>query len=421
MPRLFLVLLVWLVPLVARADSFDIVTYKVPAGWQAQQSNGSLVVATQAGTTFSAVTFMPSHASDGSADRDFQKTWAQLAPSFGVKSAPQLKTDKARGWDQVAGVAQGTFNNVAVQVILVQSTANGRTIAILALSNMQDLSGMVAFLDSVDLDKGAAPSQPPRSQAPAPASGGRTTTFADGWTARVDTDYVEVTKSGVRVRLHYPVKLDDQSRANTQQYFWDKLIGGYHPSNVRIATYSAINFPYYFVTGDVRGGYVALRIIAENGTAYPIEVFAPSRADFERAFPDQDKLAAIRGANRFSVGADIAGHWTSSESGAVNLYYTGTGNYAGMNAAAVTNDFVFDRSGSYTSKTVGASGMIGNQQIGVEKHQGTWTASTWEITLKNEKDTTAYDAYYEAVRGGLILHMQNKKFSGMAYALGRAT
>ncbi|MFT3694776.1 MAG: hypothetical protein QM831_16625 [Kofleriaceae bacterium] len=416
MPRLFLLLFVWLAPLVASADSFDIVTYKLPAGWAAQKSNGSQVLATQVGQTFGAVTLMPSHASDGSLERDFKKTWDALAPGFAIKAAPKVTTQNAHGWDSMAGLATGTFNNASAQVILVQSTANGRTIGILVVSTLADMAPVMAFLDTIDLAKQDAPSAP----APSASTGGRSTTFGDGWTARIDAEFVEVTKGGMRVRLHYPVALDDQSRGDTVGFFWKKHIAGYRPTNVKIASYSAINFPYYFGTADVPNGYVALRIVIANGTAWPIEVFAPSRTEFERAFPDQDKLAAIQGANRFAVGADIAGTWTSFASGSVNMYYTGTGNFAGTQTAVNSTEYVFDKSGSYTSKNVGSSGIGAGNNIGVEKHKGTWSVSTWEITMKNEKGTSAWDAYYEAVRGGLVLHIQNKQYTGMAYALGRA-
>jgi hypothetical protein len=144
-------------------------------------------------------------------------------------------------------------------------------------------------------------------------------------------------------------------------------------------------------------------------------------AAYTQAFPSPDNLTAMRGANRFAIGADVAGTWSSSTSAGIDMYYTATGGYAGMNAASIADTFWFAAKGGYKSEHKGATGMVGRQQVFQAKYKGSWRRTgPWELVVKrSDGTTTVYDAHYEAVRGGQVLHLQDKRYSGSKYALVR--
>lgn len=421
---------------------YDLMSYQAPKGWTVDTSKGVLTIqrVDLKKQTFAVILVAHNSESAGSLDRDFQAAWDTLIiPGFKVTDPPQMTpAETENGWQAKSGTAQGEANGAPAAVILVTGTGHGRTLNIVITTNSEAYtSGIQSFLSSVKMQKpsattttDAAPAPTP-APAPAPAtakSGGPTTTFDDGWTSMAETDWVRVTRPDATVYLHHAVALDDASRQDPAEHFWNKLVEPRYALSNKIARgYSAVNFPYYFVQADATDratkatGYVSLRVVTSNGVASCIEVFTPSRDAFTKLFPDQDKLAAITGANRFVIGKDIAGTWSSTTSGAINMYYVATGGSAGMNAASIADKFSFAASGSFTSEHKGATGMIGNQKTFNEKYKGTYAVSAWDLTVKRSDGTSSdYSAYYEAVRGGWVLHLQDKKYSGSTYALVRA-
>lgn len=385
MPRLVLLLLLW--PSLALADTFDIIEYAKPAGWTSTMQGGTLQLSK--GNDFAIIP--PSRPSDGSVRSDFDKTWSGIAGMFQITGAPQTQQ---RG-DALVGAAQGKVGDATATIVLVELNANGKTISVIGGTTNSDLAEVQKLLGSVHL-------------AVVKSSGGRTTSFGDGATASLEADWVLVTKGALRIKLHYPIALDDASRRDIPGYFWSKLVGA---SGAAIKSDNSSGITVHTAQAPVGGRYVMLRVLVENGTAWPIEVSAPSAAEL----PDQNTIAAFRNANRFAIGPDVAGAWSSFTSANVNLYYVSTGGYAGMNTATLSAAFTFDANGSYHSEIAGGT----NGAVATEKHKGTYKVSTWELTTTHDGKTSVYDAYYEAVRGGLLLHLRDKQYTGMAYTLGR--
>lgn len=406
MLRLWFLLVLW--PSLARADRFDIIEYAKPAGWLSENNQGTLSLVKQVGNAFTIITVPPSRPSDGTVQRDFDKLWSTaVVPVFGIKTTPQTTSRKADGWDVLAGGAAGTVQGAAATVLLVEMTGNGKTIGLIVATTLPDLSEVDRLLGSIKLVEPAKPAPAPAPPPPATA-GGRSTSFSDGAIARVEADWVSVTKGALQIRLHYPTALDDNSRGDTPRYFWDKLVRA--PGAI-VSSDRSTGFPIYMAHGPVGSRYVFMLVIVENGTAWPIEVSAPTRAEI----PSLDTVAAFRNANRFSIGPDVVGAWSSASSGSVNLYYVNTGGYAGMNTATLSTAFTFDANGTYHSEEMGGT----NGHVMTEKHKGTYKTSTWELTVVNEKGSKTYDAHYEAVRGGVLLHLQDRQYAGMSYTLGR--
>ncbi len=400
--------------------TFDLMSYEAPAGWTAGTSDGALTLTTvdaQKGT-FAVVMVSPSTASAGSLPKDFEAAWQRvIVTTLGVTNKPQMSPGAAQnGWEALAGAATGSFEGTAAAVILVTMSGHGRTMSIVVATNSDTYGATIdTLLSSVEMRK-------PATKPPAVL----TTTFDDGWTSTAEADWVRVARPGATVFLHYPVTHGDESRRDAIGYFWKKLVA---PRYTIVKLYahprSALNFDYEFMQADAkdpsgRTVFVSLRVVSANGVARPIEVVTDSSGAFATLFPDQDKLAAIAGANRFAIGAELSGTWSGSTGASVSLVYVDTGLNAGMNAAVGSDVFTFGAKGVYASKHQGAFGRVGSMTTYSEKKKGKYTVAPWEITVKlSDGKVITYTAYYEMVRGQRVLHLQDKKYSGMAYTLVR--
>ena len=123
--------------------------------------------------------------------------------------------------------------------------------------------------------------------------------------------------------------------------------------------------------------------------------------------------------NRFAIAAaDLPGHWTESSSNAMEYYNAYTGSYAGMGIASSDNDFYFNQDNTYKSKHTSATGSTGNLTTFNLEYSGQYIVSNWEVDLTNRRDGKPdnFDAYFEAVKGGRILHFQ-KQGTAITYTL----
>src|SRR6476661_6096678 len=83
-------------------ETFDIATFKPPAGWAKQAKGEGLIFTTadKAKGTFAMLVLYRGDASLGDAKRDFETDWQQFAVgAFGVKNKPEIEPQKqADGW-----------------------------------------------------------------------------------------------------------------------------------------------------------------------------------------------------------------------------------------------------------------------------------------------------------------------------------
>lgn len=270
-----------------------------------------------------------------------------------------------------------------------------------------------------------------------PATGGFTftsTQFDNGWESTIEEDKVVVTKGHVKVYIYFPVAYDDVSRAAGRDYFWDTQISRefrvlskqYRDDGEYI---SSLKPPY--IEGRAvenktgKEGFIGVYIGSASGYMYPTLVIAPDEATLRSLFPKandkyQSDLSAMRDYNKFAIGKnDITGYWVGGGSAAMDYYNAYTGNYLGMNAAVSSDEFTFNSNGTYSSTHKGATGMVGNMNVYQQQYKGHVTVGNWEITIDHrfEGKTEINYAYFEAVRGGRILHLQNKQYTGQWYHL----
>lgn len=256
-----------------------------------------------------------------------------------------------------------------------------------------------------------------------------TINFDDGWTSTIAADYVKVVKGNMQVLLYYSFEINDQVRATNlemRDYFWNLLVvPNYTVKSAFPLNESLTYFKVHFTEGDAidRTGkpvYLAMTVLVNSGIATPVLAIAPDKNSYAQQFPEPKNLGNMTGYNRFAVGAkDVTGSWSANSGSSVNLYNTYTGNYAGMNYAQSTDSFQFNGDGTYSSKHSGASSVYGNTTVYTQEYKGKLTVSNWDMSLTNRwKDATEnFNAWFEVVRGGRILHLQNKSASGIMYHL----
>ncbi|MBL7845604.1 MAG: hypothetical protein JNK44_17205 [Cyclobacteriaceae bacterium] len=260
------------------------------------------------------------------------------------------------------------------------------------------------------------------------------TNWDDGWVSTIEDDKVVVTKGASRVHLYYPISYNDASRHAGRDFYWDN----YLVKEFRILTkqyrdhgevISSFQAPYIEGTAiDTKTGkncFLAMFVTSSNGNMFPVVAVMPEEATLRKTFPNAEKefdseLPGMSRYNRFAVALnDIVGKWSGGGSAAANYYNAYTGAYAGMGAVAMSDKFEFFANGDYASKHQGASGMVGSMSTYSQEYKGKATVSNWEIILPNrwEGKTSKYHAWFEAVRGGRILNLQDMQYSGSRFSL----
>jgi hypothetical protein len=257
-----------------------------------------------------------------------------------------------------------------------------------------------------------------------------TINFDDGWTSTVAADYVQVVKGTTRVLLFYSSEITDPMRSSNVEFsdhFWNLLVApNYNVKWAQRYEEGVTYFKTYFIQGEAvdpttnKACYLALNVLVNSGVATPVLAITSDKNSYAQQFPEPKNLGDMVNYNKFAVAApDVVGTWSSNSGSSVNLYNTYTGNYAGMNYAQSSDTFVFNGDGTYSSKHSGASSVYGTNTYYTQEYKGKLTVTNWEMSLTNRwKDATEdFYAQFEVVRGGRILHLQNKSASGIRYHL----
>lgn len=253
-----------------------------------------------------------------------------------------------------------------------------------------------------------------------------TINFDDGWVSMPMADWVEVTKGEFKVFLHYSQPLPDNLRGaegnDILNHFWGLLVQPrYTASNIEYQKPDPYSYKRdYFMEADGietisgRNCHIGFKLMIESGVVSFVEIQSSSKSSQNASFTTAESIDKMRGYNKFAVtNNDLLGEWQESTGSFMNYYNAYSGAYAGMNAVSIHSRMVLSGDGTFVLEHKGASGMVGNQMFFDEKHAGTFQVSNWDISMV-EKDgkQVSYNAYYEAVKNGRILHLQNKQYSG---------
>lgn len=441
-------LFISLTGLAQQRGSYDIASFISPQEWTKESAEfaTSFVKTNNISGGWCRITLYKSLQSSGNPRGDFSSEWKVIvANNYKDAAEPEPESTVEEGWTANSGVSTFQWQAQKSYVLLSTISGYGKVMSIMVTMNNQEFMPVIEkFLDSITLEKPVTQGNTQIVQKPEQSSGqinienvgGKsgisisTTNFDDGWVAQPFSDYVKATKGNASVLLHYGIEVTDEMRSSgsVERFLWNKLIEPrYQITNMLQYDNGG---PCYFCIAffeadaiDKQTGkkfYVGLRVLTENGISRCIELVAPSKSEFQQYFPDQEKIAAMTGYNKFAISmADIVGTWEESGGSAVNMYNTVTGSYAGMNTASSAHAFTFNSDGNYESHHSGAHGMVGAMQFFDQKYNGKNTITYWDMTLTNrfEGKTDVYWAQFEAVKGGRVLHLTDKAASGMQYHL----
>lgn len=142
----------------AQEQTFDVVSFTVPKGWQQKQNDGSvqLLAADNKTGEYAMVIITKAVPSTASAHENFTNQWTAA-----IKNQIQLDGDpvmqppsNGSGWEIVTGSAGYTDSTAKGNVVLLSATGGGQTVTVVIMINTKryekDLS---AFLNSLQLAK----------------------------------------------------------------------------------------------------------------------------------------------------------------------------------------------------------------------------------------------------------------------------
>jgi len=351
-------------------------------------------------------------------------TWG-IAEKAGVALMVEFIDSKRDRWLYVAAIAErGPGRAVAV---------SGATPAPAPRSAPETAASPTTPPPTAEIATPSQPTAPVPTQRTAGTGGGFQFTvsdFDDGWTATERPDHVEVTKGPITTLLFFGVQMTDQMRSNTSEYFWARdVTPRFDVQTVARRQDARSVYRTEYLEGDAterstgRRVFIGMNVHSENGRARNIVVIAPDEATFHQLFPQPNDLERMMPYNRFSVAAsDLTGHWSSSGSVVTQMYFRSTGESAGSNINSSNADFFVNADGSYTSRHVGAFGMSGNTKAFSDTYTGQFTMNGgWEVTFTNrfKGNPDTFEAWFEIVQGGRVLHLVNVKATGIRYNLGR--
>ena len=432
-----------------QTETFDLATFIPPQGWVRESVDfaASYLVTNNKTGGWCRVSIYKSIGSSGDPQVDFKSEWDNLAAKDreGVLT-PTPETTVEDGWTANSGVSKFIWQQKDAFILLNTISGYGRVLSIAVTMNSDEfMKDVEKSLNSLELKKpegqvvnNNVPTgklQPEQSILISGTPGNQgistaTTNFDDGWAAQPFADYVRVTKGNITVLLHYAIEITDELRntGDVEGNLFDRLMQPrYVVSNItKYDNKGPCYFCVYFYEADVvekstgKKYHAGFRIFTQSGVSRCVEILSPSAQDFQREFPTQEKVEALRGYNKFAVTqADLLGTWEESGGSYVNMYSTVTGAYAGMNSASSAHKFIFKNDGTYFSNHKGAYGMVGSMTFFDQKYNGNYIVTNWDITLTKrfEGKTDVFWAEFEAVRGGRVLHLTDKTASGIKYHL----
>jgi hypothetical protein len=280
--------------------------------------------------------------------------------------------------------------------------------------------------------------QTPQNITPKPPAGNYgitryTTNFDDGWVATPLADYVRVVKNDVEVRLYYADAQIDRRKSehsgSHEAYYWDVFV---KPSFNAKQIFNRQKEQYAYGQNDNleaaatdkqtgKSRYIGMGIVANNGSFRTIIVNAPDKNTYYSLFPNDPSFGKMLNYNKFGVAQqDIIGKWSSFNAESMPFYSLYSLDYIGSVTASSNDSFVFNSNGTYQSEhsgTIVAGGILSH---GKSKYKGTFRVTNdWNLSVTNRaaNDPGEESCQFEAVKGGFILHLVNKKFTGMTMRL----
>ena len=168
---LFSTIVIMNINLHAQKQSFDVVSYSLPKGWQKQQNEAGVQLSVSDKKTggYAIAIITKATASDGTANENFTKDWNRLVKStVQVNAEPTMQDPSTdNGWDIVSGNANYADGSNKGLATLLTATGGGQTVSVVLLTNTQKYQDeLLAFLNSLELAKIGQKEKVNTSQAP---------------------------------------------------------------------------------------------------------------------------------------------------------------------------------------------------------------------------------------------------------------
>lgn len=160
----------------AQQETYDVVTYSIPKGWQKQQVQGGVQLFVTDNTTggYAIAIITQSMATTGSASDDFNSQWKSLLVNT-VNSITQPKMEELvqdEGWEILTGTGNYVDRGIKGLATLVTATGGQQTAAVVLMTNTQQYeSDLLAFINSLSLKKPEQESTPVINTQPSNAPG----------------------------------------------------------------------------------------------------------------------------------------------------------------------------------------------------------------------------------------------------------
>ena len=417
------------VSLAQAAETFDIATFKSPKGWNREVAETSIRFSTEDKATGRAclITLFKSISGVGNSKENFDVAWDLLVKeTLNVSAAPQMQpSSNPEDWKVEMGSAPFEKDGTKGVAVLVTVSGHGRMMNAVIVTNTDAYeSAITAFLESFSFKKPGQTAVTVANSNPSSAEikdgfAFSTTNFDDGWNAAIKSDWVEVTKGDTKAFIHYGMTITTEMRGGMPNGYWDHVRGNRYTIRNQYPT----NYDLRLIQADAvetatgKNVFVTFQLIAKNGIAYCYEIATPTRDSFSQQFPTMDKIEDLSRYNRFAIGkGDLIGTWEKGDGAFTQYYFVSSGNYAGMNITVSNYKMFFANGGSYRSEFQ----AVNNGIYAAEKKAGKYSVSNWDVSTTDQTGKVSdFSAWFEATKGGRILHLHNKKFTGEHYRFGK--
>lgn len=431
----------------AQKETFDLATYTVPKAWKKEKTDNAVQFAKEdaAKGTICMITLFKAATGTANSKENFDLAWTSVVKEMVTISTPPDMQPSAteNGWEVQSGYAPYESDGNKGLVILVTSTGFEKMVNIIILTNTDVYEKEITeFLESVNLKKPVPGEQVTTKnkaqhiKQPAPHANGfafSTTNFDDGWTSTVQEDWAEVTRSGIKVLIHYPNKKADEYNPvllDGLKNAWNVLVAPKYSSATNfefkpISGWQSIEFAEADMVEIATGKKVHVVLFKKNysgGNGKFLEFITADKNAFEKEFgaynteasaASWDKIAAMANYNKFAVAAsDLTGKWTSNFTGMTQYVNAYTGASAGANTHASNENYEFGSGNSYKWDLGVASGFVGNIKFQSVKSSGKFSMiSNWQVRFSDiEGKPQTYNVQFTCIKGARVLWIGDTGF-----------
>jgi len=142
----------------SQKQTYDVLTYNQPRGWQQKEAEGyrQLTITDKKTGAYATALLMKSVASDASANDNFNSYWNSIVKATVALSGEPVmqETVNDNGWQIVSGHASYTDAADAGTTTLLAASGGGKTTAVILMTNTSKYQpDLLAFIGSLELSK----------------------------------------------------------------------------------------------------------------------------------------------------------------------------------------------------------------------------------------------------------------------------